>query len=225
MPQTRSPAPLQTQSENRPIQRATVAGCHVPGVSPGVIGILAHQQIQSACATTSDGCRGEVPIPGDGRMDLLRQRIPALDEIGEIKPGSWLGRGWQSVAQAQLAGYIAAWSAQTGLPAVPMWSFSFPGGPFFGNPSQRLTAWGPNNGVYYYRCSRGRRRRVRVRVRVPVPAPAPGREGVTGGDIAKGAAVAGAGIGIGYLIYRGVRMVPSLVPPLWPTIPANLALP
>lgn len=32
-------------------------------------------------------------------------------------------------------------------------------------------------------------------------------------------------VGAGYLIYRGVRMTPSLFPPLWPTIPANLALP
>ena len=234
---TRSPAPLQAQSENRPIQRATVAGCHVPGLTPGQIGILAHQQIQSACATTSDGCRGEVTIPGDGRMDLLRQHIPANDEIGEIKPASWLGRGWQSLAQAQLAFYIAGWSAHTGLPAVPMWSFSFPGGSFFGNPSQMLTAWGPSNGVYYYRCgrTRGRRRRVRVRVRVPVPVPVPvpvtpvvpvpvpdpDRPRVTGEDVVK----VGAGIGIGYLIYRGVRLIPSLFPPAWPTIPANLAVP
>jgi len=29
----------------------------------------------------------------------------------------------------------------------------------------------------------------------------------------------------GYLVYRCVRMLPSLLPPLWPTIPANLALP
>ncbi|SPH19860.1 hypothetical protein ASD8599_00600 [Ascidiaceihabitans donghaensis] len=32
-------------------------------------------------------------------------------------------------------------------------------------------------------------------------------------------------VGIGYLIYRGVRMLPSLFPPAWPTIPANLAIP
>ncbi len=41
-------------------------------------------------------------------------------------------------------------------------------------------------------------------------------------DIAtKGAAAAGAG----YLIYRGARMIPSLIPWFWPTIPANLAIP
>jgi len=35
----------------------------------------------------------------------------------------------------------------------------------------------------------------------------------------------GVGIGVGYLIYRGIRMLPSLFPLLWPTIPANLAIP
>jgi hypothetical protein len=44
-------------------------------------------------------------------------------------------------------------------------------------------------------------------------------------EIIGGAAAVGAGIGVGYLIYRGVRMIPSLFPPLWPTIPANLAIP
>jgi hypothetical protein len=33
-------------------------------------------------------------------------------------------------------------------------------------------------------------------------------------------------VGAGYLLYRGLRMVPSLViPPLWPTIPANAVIP
>ena len=36
---------------------------------------------------------------------------------------------------------------------------------------------------------------------------------------------AAAGAGAAYLIYRGVRMAPSLFPPLWPTIPANVAAP
>ena len=34
-----------------------------------------------------------------------------------------------------------------------------------------------------------------------------------------------AAIGGGYLLYRGLRMIPSLFPPLWPTIPANAAIP
>ena len=41
----------------------------------------------------------------------------------------------------------------------------------------------------------------------------------------KAAAAGGAVVG-GYLIYRGIRMVPSVViPPLWPTIPVNIAVP
>ncbi|NPU93026.1 MAG: hypothetical protein HPY82_14050 [Gammaproteobacteria bacterium] len=31
--------------------------------------------------------------------------------------------------------------------------------------------------------------------------------------------------GVTYIVYRCIRMVPSLLPPLWPTIPANLAIP
>lgn len=31
--------------------------------------------------------------------------------------------------------------------------------------------------------------------------------------------------GTAYVVYRCVRMVPSLFPPLWPTIPANAAIP
>lgn len=66
----------------------------------------------------------------------------------------------------------------------------------------------------------------------PVPSPHPypkgqGPGGATGG-VPTGVKVAGgvlAGVGVGYLIYRGVRMIPSLFPPLWPTIPANLAIP
>ena len=51
-------------------------------------------------------------------------------------------------------------------------------------------------------------------------------EGSTAKDIGKGAAVGAAAVGGGYLVYRGFRMIPSLViPPLWPTIPANAAIP
>jgi len=34
-----------------------------------------------------------------------------------------------------------------------------------------------------------------------------------------------AGLGTGYLLYRAARMLPSLAPALWPTIPANMATP
>ncbi len=49
--------------------------------------------------------------------------------------------------------------------------------------------------------------------------------GIDGGDVLKGAAVTGGVAFGGYLIYRGVRMIPSLFPPFWGTIPANLAIP
>lgn len=49
-------------------------------------------------------------------------------------------------------------------------------------------------------------------------------EGMTGSMAGDAVAVAG-GVGLGYLLYRGVRMIPSLFPPAWPTIPANLAIP
>ena len=44
-------------------------------------------------------------------------------------------------------------------------------------------------------------------------------------DFAKGIFVAGAAVGTGYVIYRGVRMLPSMLPPLWWTIPGNLVIP
>lgn len=37
--------------------------------------------------------------------------------------------------------------------------------------------------------------------------------------------VVGTTLGVGYLMYRGIRMAPSLVPPLWWTIPANVVIP
>lgn len=44
-------------------------------------------------------------------------------------------------------------------------------------------------------------------------------------EMAETAAVVGGGLALGYLTYRAIRMLPSLFPPLWPTIPANLAIP
>ena len=41
----------------------------------------------------------------------------------------------------------------------------------------------------------------------------------------KNVAKLGAVIGAGYVIYRGVRILPSLLPPLWWTIPGNVAIP
>ena len=211
------------------IQRATVAGCNVPGVPANVIGIVAHQQMQGSCRTNAPTCHGEFQIPGDGRADLVRERPPYLPEIGEIKPASWLGRNLTARAEAQLAGYITAYTNAFGNVPVPMNSFIYGPEPFALNPAQTLKAWGPSNGVYYYSCSGGKKRPRRVPVPEPVPSrqpePVPVPSGSTASDVATGAAVVGASVGIGYLIYRGVRLIPSLAPPLWWTIPGNLAIP
>jgi Domain of unknown function (DUF4157)/Toxin with a conserved tryptophan and TIP tripeptide motif len=250
-------APVQASLLAHPIQRAVVAGCNVPSAPANVIGMAAHMQIGGTCARVAPTCLGGghpgFQIPGGGRPDMVRQHIPAIDEVGEIKPASWLARGLQSVAAAQLAGDLASYIAIIG-PAVPMWSYTFPSSPFALNPSQRLRAWS-SGGIYYYSCTGGARRRVRVRVRIPVPIPVvppvtvpsprpipvpvtppvsppvtppvtvPPSTGPGAREVIGGAAAVGAGIGIGYLIYRGVRMIPSLFPPAWPTIPLNLAIP
>lgn len=57
---------------------------------------------------------------------------------------------------------------------------------------------------------------------VPVADPKPG---IDTKKVAEGAAEAGAAIGVGYVIYRVVRMIPSLFPPLWWTIPENAVIP
>lgn len=58
------------------------------------------------------------------------------------------------------------------------------------------------------------------------PAPAPAPPVVNPNNNLAVAGGVAAGVGVGYLIYRGVRMLPSLVvPPLWPTIPANVVVP
>lgn len=43
--------------------------------------------------------------------------------------------------------------------------------------------------------------------------------------IGKNIAATGAAAGAGYLIYRGVRMIPFFFPVLWWTIPQNVAIP
>jgi RHS repeat-associated protein len=54
--------------------------------------------------------------------------------------------------------------------------------------------------------------------RVPVPAP-------SCPDTCKKVAVVAGGVAAGYIVYRCVRMIPSLFPPLWPTIPVNVVAP
>jgi RHS repeat-associated protein len=57
----------------------------------------------------------------------------------------------------------------------------------------------------------------------PEPAGVPGQ--VIKMDTLNVSAKTAAAIGGGYLFYRGIRMLPSLIPPLWPTIPANAICP
>ncbi len=64
--------------------------------------------------------------------------------------------------------------------------------------------------------------------RRPPYIPAPSEDGNSEKSCASCAAAAAAGAGgitAGYIIWRCVRMIPSLAPPLWETIPGNLAIP
>ena len=53
----------------------------------------------------------------------------------------------------------------------------------------------------------------------------PAIEGDRNNDIVVKALQGLAALGGGYLLYRGVRLLPSLLPPLWPTLGPNLAIP
>ena len=55
----------------------------------------------------------------------------------------------------------------------------------------------------------------------PKPAPNSSPMQITPSEVA----ATGAAIGTGYIIYRVIRMIPSLFPPLWWTIPENAAIP
>lgn len=55
---------------------------------------------------------------------------------------------------------------------------------------------------------------------IPVP-----KSGLSSSDIRTGIGIGLGTVGAGYLIYRGIRMIPSLFPALWWTIPANVAVP
>ena len=56
----------------------------------------------------------------------------------------------------------------------------------------------------------------------PPPPPTPA---ATCGDACQSTATVVAAGGAAYIIYRCIRMAPSLLPPFWPTIPANMAIP
>jgi len=61
--------------------------------------------------------------------------------------------------------------------------------------------------------------------RQPVPAPLPAQSHEKRDDTVKSVAKAGTAVGVAYIAYRVIRMLPSLFPPLWETIPINLAVP
>ena len=58
----------------------------------------------------------------------------------------------------------------------------------------------------------------------PVPQADP-KPAVDAQRVVETTAKVGAGLGAAYLTYRVIRMIPSLLPPLWWTIPENLAIP
>ncbi|WP_394209195.1 DUF4157 domain-containing protein [Enterovibrio calviensis] len=239
-----SPHSLAVRSSLPFIQRATVAGCNVPALSANQIGIQAHMQIGGFCGALhtmmSTSCLGGghpgFQIPGATRPDMVIQYPagPFIDEVGEIKPASWLNplNNRQAIAEAQLNRDIASYQAIIG-PASPMSSFAFPRMTFVGNPLQNISVWprtggATSNGVYYYRCTNKPRRRPRpIPIVIPNPVPVVKPVPRTAPHTVTPQVVAGAAatVGLGYLIYRGVRMIPSLAPPLWWTIPGNLAVP
>jgi hypothetical protein len=61
----------------------------------------------------------------------------------------------------------------------------------------------------------------------PIPSRLPrvSAPGVDTASVVRGAGTVALGAGVGYGIYRVVRFLPSLLPPLWETIPFNLAIP
>lgn len=230
------------------IQRAIVAGCNVPTMTASQIGVAAHMQIGGACGllhavSPASNCLGGghpgFQIPGSTRPDMVIQYPmgPLIDEVGEIKPASWLNpnNNRQAAAEQQLNTDIANYQRIIG-PATSMWSFAFPRVTFVANPSQWIRVWpatgaSASNGVHYYSCYNKPRRRPRpVPITVPQPVPVVNPKPVTPRvrtpvvtpEVVVGGAAA---VGLGYLIYRGVRMIPSLAPPLWWTIPGNLAVP
>lgn len=226
------------------IQRAIVAGCNVPTMTASQIGVAAHMQIGGACgllhavSPLSDCVGGGHPgfqIPGSTRPDMVIQYPsgPMLDEVGEIKPASWLNpnNNRQAAAEQQLNNDIANYQRIVG-PATSMWSFAFPRVTFLANPTQWLRVWpatgaSRSNGVHYYSCYNKPRRRPRpVPVTSPRPVPVTSPRPVRTPVVTPRAVAGGvAAVGLGYLIYRGIRMIPSLAPPLWWTIPGNLAVP
>ena len=59
----------------------------------------------------------------------------------------------------------------------------------------------------------------------PVPLPSEYRGNNIGMEALETSAKAVGSLAVGYAIYRLIRFLPSLIPPAWPTIPVNLAIP
>lgn len=111
--------------------------------------------------------------------------------------------------------------------------YRHPGGDYLDwHPGQAgQPGWGGKDHWHSPNVPKGTRQHLPPGTEIPDPRPAPSGPApstpFTSGErvlIGAGGAVGGAAIGYG--IYRGVRMIPSLVfPPLWPTIPINAAVP
>lgn len=240
---------------NHGIQRSPgspAGGCGVCYGAPRLAGIVAHNFIQEAfqyfhpSMLTEHYILSVLPEAANfssGFLDLAI--LEAVDQIaiGEIKPANAEGLA-NGLAKLEL--YQRALEA-LGMrvrrldyepPPVTMEFPTFGRGPSC-PPVQALEVLPSVNGVYMYTCEPDYsvirslcncrdspvRRPTPEPVTEPVRSPAIVPEGSTARDVGTAVAGAAATVGAGYIIYRGIRMLPSLFPPLWPTIPANAAIP
>jgi hypothetical protein len=239
-------------SQIRKSPGSPAGGCGACFGTPRDAGAVVHSFIQEAFLTfypnmlTEHHILSVLPEASNfsrGFLDLAVLESYDQIAIGEIKPANVNGI---SDGNVKLALY------QTALEALGMnvrrldyelpLTMEFPTLGFGPScpPLQALQVFPPVNGLYTYSCEPDYsviRSRCSCRppntpiVRQPVRHTVEEREGVRSEQpsrardvaIATGGAVAT--VGAGYLAYRGLRMLPSLFPPLWPTIPANLAIP
>jgi RHS repeat-associated protein len=163
-------------------------------------------------------------LPSGNRPDVARitfyPRGGMHTWIWEVKPWSTYGR---NTGIGQLLDYlIEVAGLRTTRVHRGYWLIPF-ATPNRYHGNEWVFSWsgtGAFSGIRWYRTVRYDRVRVPKPVPVTAPAPEPVRVNVPQ-TVAEGV-----GIGVGvYLLYRGIRMLPSLLPPLWPTIPANVAIP
>ena len=227
-------------------------GCGVCYGLPMLAGRVAHSFIQEAFQffypqmLTEHHILSILPVAANfssGFLDLAILESVDQIAIGEIKPANADGL---AAGTTKLALYKTALEA-LGMHVrmldyePPPITMEFP--TFGRGPScpriQALEVLPADNGVYTYTCEpdysfirsscdcREQRKRRRdpvtekVRERVQIPSAERDRTREVGTAVAGTAAT----IGAGYIVYRGLRMLPSLFPPLWGTIPANLAIP